>query len=250
MSGPGATLSATTIRESSLLVEGTASILPNGGTLATSRVNTLSIDGTTDAWTGKLDLADNDLIIDYTGASPISTVRNQIKTGFNNGAWTGKGITTSVGSGARALGYADNAASGLATFSGQSIDSTCVLVKYTYSGDANLDGKVDVTDLGALATNWQAAALWTGGDFNYDGVVNVTDLGALATNWQAGVSNPLGPANFGAALASLGLGGASVPEPVALYLFAGVLMSVPYSSAPSGPRLTQSSCRTPGTAAE
>jgi len=31
-------------------------------------------------------------------------------------------------------------------------------VKYTYAGDANLDGKVDVLDLTALAQNWQSTA--------------------------------------------------------------------------------------------
>jgi hypothetical protein len=39
---------------------------------------------------------------------------------------------------------------------------TPLLIKYVYSGDANLDAIVDVTDLGALATNWQTANVWSG----------------------------------------------------------------------------------------
>jgi hypothetical protein len=100
-----------------------------------------------------------------------------------------------------------------ATWSGQPVTDTSILVKYTYAGDTNLDGQVDVADLGALATNWQAPATWISGDFNYDGVVNVADLGMLATNWQAGVGNPLAP-SFSDALASVGLPSTSVPEPV------------------------------------
>jgi hypothetical protein len=108
-------------------------------------------------------------------------------------------IVSSTAGPGNALGYGDN--------------GTRVLVKYTYSGDANLDGQVDVTDLGALATNWQTSAPWTGGDFNYDGFVDVSDLGVLATNWQAGVGSPLGPGSLDAALSSLGLGQTAVPEP-------------------------------------
>jgi hypothetical protein len=81
------------------------------------------------------------------------------------------------------------------------------------AGDANLDGQVDVTDLGALATNWQTSAPWTGGDFNYDGFVDVTDLGALATNWQPGVGSPLAPSRLDKALANVGLANVTVPEP-------------------------------------
>jgi hypothetical protein len=51
-------------------------------------------------------------------------------------------------------------------------------------GDANLDGRVNIADLGILGANWQQSADWYGGDFNGDGVVNIADLGILAGNWQ------------------------------------------------------------------
>lgn len=53
-------------------------------------------------------------------------------------------------------------------------------------GDANGDGKVDVLDLGALASNWGkvGGVTWRDGDFNLDGRVDVLDLGILATHWQ------------------------------------------------------------------
>jgi len=53
------------------------------------------------------------------------------------------------------------------------------------TGDANLDGRVDVVDLGILATNYgrTASTTWAMGDFNNDGKVDVLDLGLLATNY-------------------------------------------------------------------
>src|SRR4029079_10890037 len=111
-------------------------------------------------------------------------------------------------------------------FAGLAVDSSSILIKYTYGGDANLDGKVDVTDLGALATNWQTSAPWTGGDFNYDGFVDVSDLGVLATNWQLGVGSPLGPGSLDAATAAGGLGGVSVPEPASIGLLGLGLVGV------------------------
>jgi hypothetical protein len=89
------------------------------------------------------------------------------------------------------LGYGDNAILGLSTFGGRSVDSSSILIKFTYEGDTNLDGQVDTTDLGALATAWQTNAPWTGGDSDYSGFVDITDLGMLASNWQAGVGAPL-----------------------------------------------------------
>ena len=87
-------------------------------------------------------------------------------------------------------------------------------------GDANLDNTVDVTDLGALATNWQMPGIWQQGDFTGDGFVDVSDLGMLATNWQLTAGGP----SLSDALASVGLGGASVPEPASVVMALGVLL--------------------------
>jgi hypothetical protein len=126
-------------------------------------------------------------------------------------------IFTSSGGGA--IGYADQ---------GGGVTE----VRFTLPGDANLDGAVDVADLGALATNYGLAVPdWSQGDFDYSGVVDVADLGLLATYY--GDSLATGPAemSFGdvatplAAVASVGgaTGGATqvaqtVPEPAALGL--------------------------------
>ena len=144
------------------------------------------------------------LVLDYSGGStPATTVKSLLTAAAASNFASGQ-IRSSTATATKGLGWADNAA------------ATQVTIAYTYKGDANCDGQVDVTDLGALATNWQTASVWAGGDFNYDGFVDVTDLGTLATNWQAGVGNPLGPGSFQDALASVGLGGVTVPEPATL----------------------------------
>ena len=177
----------------------------------------------------KLNLKDNDLIVDN---ATLADIKAQIVSGYAGGAWNGPGIMSDMMSGAnadKALGYAAGNDPAVAymggTFGGQTFTpATAVLVKYTYGGDANLDGKVDVVDLGILATNWQGTGKnWTTADFNYspDGKVDVVDLGILATNWQKGVGAPLG-LSFAEALASFPefSGVTVVPEPGTLGLLA------------------------------
>src|SRR6185436_18332213 len=128
---------------------------------------------------------------------------------------------------ARGLGYADNAALNAVktTFGGLSVDPSSTLVKYTYLGDTDLDGDVDVADLGKLATSWQTSNVWSGGDFDYNGTVDVNDLGLLATNWQAGVGSPLGP-SFAQAASALGLPTVAVPEPATIALLGALSWSL------------------------
>jgi len=162
--------------------------VPNGSNFL--RFAGLSISGG-----GILNLNDNDFILDYSGDSPIDSIRGLIASGYNGGAWNGTtGILTSLGTSAKGIGYAEAAGvlgAGGGIFDGQSVDATTILGKFTYTGDASLDGQVDVSDLGRLATGWQTSQNWEGGDFNYDHFADVSDLGILATNWQLGVGAPL-----------------------------------------------------------
>jgi hypothetical protein len=164
-----------------------------------------------------------------------------IKDGYDSGAWDGPTqsgdfvipfITSDAAQGSPsqplAIGYAEASTlyGSSGTFMTQSVDATAVLMKVTWAGDANLDGKVDVADLGILSTNSQTQGGWTEGDFNYDGTINVADSGLLSTNWQQGVGNPLGP-TLAEALASLGLPSATVPEPAVLSIVpaAGIVLT-------------------------
>jgi hypothetical protein len=91
-------------------------------------------------------------------------------------------------------------AAGIQTTTGMPLPADYVLDFFFLSGDANHDRRVDVADLGILATNWQQSDLgFTGGNFDYspDGLVGVNDLGILATNWQQIVSQPAPVAPLG-----------------------------------------------------
>jgi hypothetical protein len=92
-----------------------------------------------------------------------ATIRTNLMNGAIFTSHTGIGTT---------LGYAD-------------IGGGQTEVRYTLKGDANLDGSVDVGDLGALATFYgiTTPATWQQGDSNYDAQIDVGDLGALATNY-------------------------------------------------------------------
>ena len=69
-------------------------------------------------------------------------------------------------------------------------------------GDANLNGKVNVGDLGILGAHYgQGDKTWFECDFNGDGYVDVGDLGLLGANYGSGA------------------GGAAIPEPAGLLLF-------------------------------
>jgi beta-glucanase (GH16 family) len=180
---------------------GTLQVSANGTNAATSKVQSLIISGS-----GVLDLTNNDFILDYTGATPLTNIRQMLQTGASSGV----GIISSLANASMRLGYADTATFGAGTYGGQQADSTSILIEYTVTGDANLDGHVDVADLGALATNYGAAATWTGGDFTYDGIVDVADLGLLASNYQTGGGGAAAAQSF----TSAGTGAAgTVPEP-------------------------------------
>ncbi len=164
----GAGLTAYQIKQSSLTVNGTGSVIlsPSGSgsssnpanpnnTNFSSNVTSLSIGGTTDAWTGKLDIGNNGLVIQYgAGADPYSTIVNMVKSGYANGSWTGNGITSSLaraavlaGSPTPALniGLIDfipntgNCGSSI-SFEGQTISTSAVLVRLTYMDDLVLSG--------------------------------------------------------------------------------------------------------------
>jgi hypothetical protein len=200
------TWSGGSLSVSSLTVSNRLTVTPGG-------TQTLNVDSITiNNQTAKLNLTDNNAIIDYTD-SPAS-LANDIRLDLRDGA-----LFTSLNGGGHRLGYADNAVLHRSSFAGQIFppgDFTQLLVMYTFGGDTNLDGTVDLEDLGNLASHWQSAGFWIDGDFDYNGIVDVNDLGLLATNWQAGVGTPLGPGSLQAALVSQGLPTVSVPEPLAI----------------------------------
>jgi hypothetical protein len=205
-------------------VVGFGSLVSNTGTLKIDTTALLIASGTLNN-SGTVDL-NGKLILDYTGSSPISTIKSQIATGFASGAWTGSGIkSTSAAANASslhktAIGYADASSVPLSSFGGQSVDPTSLLLRYTAYGDANLDGTVNTSDFTMLGQNFnKSSTFWNFGDFNYDGTVNALDFNAMASNF--GFVLPSDPLDLGAP--SLG---ALVPEPTSLALGAALVFGI------------------------
>jgi hypothetical protein len=224
-------------------------------------VNTDPTDPTnSSALAGKIDLGNNDMIV-LNGN--IANINKALKEGYNAGAqtaqapypntnWTGSGLDQGFqqdgigvddGNGLvagilssaaaadtthlTALGGIQNVnAAGKAiypTFDTMSVSSSDVLVKYTYYGDANLDGQVDGSDYSlidyAYTYNQEnpSAPLtgWYNGDFNYDGVTDGSDYTLIdnAFNQQGAAINAevaTVTAQIGGVLTS------AVPEPASV----------------------------------
>jgi hypothetical protein len=137
---------------------------------------------------GQLDLTDEDMVWDYSGASPVAGLQQLLTAGYNGGAWNGSGImsTTAAAAPGTALGYAESAdlfASFPATFAGQGVDSTALLLKYTYYGDANLDGRVNLADFNRMTGGFGGTSRWSRGNFDFDGDVDLQDFNKLAANF-------------------------------------------------------------------
>jgi autotransporter-associated beta strand protein len=208
---------------------------------------TLTIAGTPAAPTGKLDLTTNSGIVNYTGTSPADSIRQQILAGRGGAGlgktWNGQGITSSAAAAAeaetRSVGYAENATMPLGAytnFRGQPVDDTTVIMAFTRTGDANLDGVVnddDVTIVGATYAPGVAGGTWARGDFDYNGFVDDDDVTLLGVFYDPSAAPLIAPP------AEPGANGvAAVPEPgtVALLItgLLGILLAVVPSKARQG----------------
>jgi hypothetical protein len=219
-------LTASTIRLPLLVLNEGALTLQADGGISVLGALTLSASPTARA---KFDVANNAVIVDYTGESPAVTFRQQIIAGRGGAGlgktWNGPGITSSEAESAaatepesRSVGYAENSAmplGPLTTFRGQPVDSTALLLAFTVTGDANLDGVVnddDVTIVGAAYAPGVTNGSWASGDFDYNGFVDDDDVTLLGVFYDPSAP-PLAPPEVPSAAAV-----AAVPEPGSLIL--------------------------------
>jgi hypothetical protein len=171
--------------------DATASMPANGSHVLVT--NALSATGTS-----KLDLFDNDLIVDYSAASPLAAIQSLINAARSGGTWLGNGLTSTTARtnsshnttlGAMEASDFKSIYGAAAPFDGQTIDTTAVLVKYTYYGDADFNGKVNFDDYVRTDSGFNNHRTgWTNGDFDGNGQVNFDDyvLIDLAFNTQSG----------------------------------------------------------------
>ena len=195
--GSAVTLSSSvTIAGLTLTGGATLALAANGGRVLRTSSLAISSDSA-------LNLNDNDLILDYTLASPLGAwdgsaytgVTSMIARGYNYSAWDGSGlVTTTADARAGLTTLAPVEASQLlgvtgsqtAMWHGQTVDGTTVIVKYTYAGDLDLNGLVDAADYGVI-DNWvqfPGTNGYANGDINYDGVIDAGDYGYIDNGFQ------------------------------------------------------------------
>ena len=206
----------------SLWIQGYAAIEQGSDTIVVT--SDLAISGA-----GYLDLADGTFVLDYSSLpSPIGSwngssyqgIAGLLASGCDGGKWDGGGIVSSstdggsmsvsVAEASQVLGIKPGQT---ALFHAETVDATAVIVMYTYGGDANLDGKVNVDDYGRIDFNvaLPGVAGWINGDFNYDGKINVDDYGIIDFN----VSLQHAPAAINSASTESEQLFGSVPQPPA-----------------------------------
>jgi hypothetical protein len=152
--------------------------------------------------TARIDLADNDFVLEdasgfgRTRTPPLTMIQMLINAARNGGAWNGFGITSSS-AGANpshntmlgAMLAADYALVHGGPFDGESPDDTAVLVKYTWYGDTDFNGRVNFDDYVRTDSGFNNHRTgWTNGDFDGNSAVNFDDfvLIDLAFNSQSG----------------------------------------------------------------
>jgi hypothetical protein len=144
--------------------------------------NELAVDPT-----GTLDLADNALIVQATPetrASVRADVETFLAAGCSGGTWLGTGITSSTARSDPLTGLAaslNDRGDGtplFTSFRGNPVDVNSIIVAHSYTGDANLDGLIDIDDYVQIDTGYleQPAVPWyADGDFNYDDRIDIDD---------------------------------------------------------------------------
>jgi hypothetical protein len=174
----------------------------------------LTIDGGT-APTAKLDVTSNGLVVDYTGASPLATIKAQIIAGYNGGganAWTGNGIMRGDGDANHfAIGYAEAMRwPACRPISARSIPPPCWSAARATAMRTSTAPSTSQTSTRWRATSDRPESSGTRATFNYDGLVNLADFNLLAGNFGlSAAGSDVTPQDW----ANLA---AEVPEPASL----------------------------------
>ena len=217
----GASLTANHVRQNQLTVNGNVSVRPNNVHLATSsEVNQLNVGAS-----GKLDLTDNNLVVHggdigtLTGTT-YSGLTGLVQEGRGDGTWNGsRGILTSMTDATTgvtttlAIATADEAGVAGGVWGGVTVNSGDVLVKYTWGGDADLNGELNGDDYFYIDSSILAQVPgFHNGDFDYNGVTDGDDYFVLDSNILFAQGSQ--PFASSAAVEGMAAGSlAAVPEP-------------------------------------
>ena len=134
--------------------------------------------------------------INYTGLPGANLNLNTLLSPVSGAGWTLKA------GGQSELGWGiDNNGDIVGTATTPAGGTHAVLLTPAISGDANLDGKVDINDLTVVLANYnQTGMTWAQGEFTGDGKVDINDLTIVLANYNR---------SFGSTTGTM----AAVPEP-------------------------------------
>jgi autotransporter-associated beta strand protein len=184
-----------TVDADSVVPDGAGGFVPAQLQVVAARTSALKVAGLSVANTGTVDLADNDIVVG--SGTPRATVQGYINNARDGGAWDRPGLTSSTAkvqsSHATTLGVLSGAeyssVGGTGVFGGQSYGVGDTLVKYTWYGDTDFNGRVNFDDYVRTDNGFNNhLSGWLNGDFDGNGAVNFDDyvLIDLAFNTQSG----------------------------------------------------------------
>jgi alpha-amylase len=155
---------------------------------------------------GVVDLNDGGLAI-AAGGITAEALMAALRSGRGDGTWNGTGGIRSAAVAAYLAGGESRSLGWIGTPEGS------FLVGLAAAGDTNIDGTIDILDIGGFlsssAYDTALPATWEAGDFNYDGVVDSLDVAEMLTTGLLDQGPYRGPGG------QVGLVTA-VPEPVCL----------------------------------
>ena len=184
----GGTLSAERVVAGTLRVgpSGVARLAAGGG--GPTVVDELTLAGSTGHWAGTLDVGAGAVVVRADAANAAQVLErsvDQVKHARDGAVrWAGAGITSSQAMAASSRGVVVllNAAGDgtriLTSIDGLALTPTDVVVRSSWNGDANLDGRLNADDYFRIDSGFLAQLAnptYHDGDFNYDAKVNADD---------------------------------------------------------------------------
>jgi subtilase family serine protease len=138
---------------------------------------------------GILNLANNVMVVQ--GGS-LAAITSLLTTGFAGGYWNGYGINSSAAASdttfRTALGVISNSNNGIPiypVFDGYAASASDIFVKYTYYGDADLNGVVNGADYQLIDVGFHTGqGNWMNGNFNYDSSIDGSDFTLIDNDYN------------------------------------------------------------------
>ncbi|MGN6369509.1 MAG: autotransporter-associated beta strand repeat-containing protein [Phycisphaerae bacterium] len=199
-SGQNSYTGGTTVNNGTLILASSSALAPlsdltlNAGAVVESgqspitlRLSSLTLAGSGGNWLADYDLTSNKLILQPTAnkAAVLATLQAQVAFGRTHI----NGINSSTLPANYGIAALDNAVTNFTTFGGLPVYPTSLLLAPELLGDANLDGKIDLTDLSTVLNHFgQSTLAWTDGNFDGSQTIDLTDLSAILNNF--GQTNP------------------------------------------------------------